>query len=306
MTSIYKDKEIYDNKGDHIYWSVNGYRFGSFDYKMSASQYFRFDYEIPFDIVFTDYQTEVRNGLIKIYQKYKKTLAICVSGRDSEIILREAVYLGIPCKIYFLDFWGINQWMRKVVEDLSKELSVELIVVSLTEQQCMEEVIFDSYKIMSTLKPTYLCIPYLFKNIPADEFIVAGEGDLAKDNPVYNTFMPKNLTNGIPILSSEIVYRIWAQKNERYGEFYFHSSTPELILSAYNHPLVYKSPPMIYTDKMYDQYWPELKFKQKTANFENSTDTINLIKTILLNLKVQKEKVVGTYVVHRSVARSIL
>ena len=303
MTNIYKDKEIYDNKSNHIYWAVNGHKFGIFDYKLASSQNFIFDYMIPPDLTFLDYQTEVGNALIKIYQKYKKTLAICVSGRDSEIILREAVSLGIPCKIYFLDFWGINRWMREVVEDISKELSVELIVVSLTEQQCMEEVIFESYKIMSILKPTYLCIPYLFKHIPVEEFIIAGEGDLAKDNPAYNKFIPSHITNGIPILSSEIVYRIWAQENKRYGEFYFHSSTPELILSAYNHPLIYRNTPMIYTDKMYDQYWPKLKFKQKTANFENSASTITLIKKILLNLKVQQEKVVGTFVAHISVAR---
>jgi hypothetical protein len=304
MTNIYKDKEIYDNKGDHIYWAVNGHRFGRFDYKAAPDQYFKFDYEIPFDTIFTDYQTEVRNGLIKIYQKYKKTLAICVSGKDSEIILREAVYLGIPCKMYFLDLWGINHWMCSKVIELSKELSVELVVVSLTEQQCLEEVIFDSYKIMSTLKPTYLCVPYLFKNIPTDEFIIVGEGDLGKDNPVYSLYWPKDY-NGIPILSSEIVYRIWAQENKRYGEFYFHSSTPELVLSGYNHPLLYRDNPMIYTDKMYNQYWPELKFKQKTANFENNKDTIDLIKTILLNLKLQEDKVVGTFVPNRSVARSI-
>lgn len=302
MTNIYQDREIYDNLGDHITWSANGVQFGKIDYTVSANQNFKFDYIIPHDIVFSDYKTEVQRGVVKLYEKYNRTLAICVSGRDSEIIVREAVNMNIPCKIYFLHMWDMNDWMLDIVRDIATELNVELCVVDLDEKQCMEQVIFKSYKIMPTVKPTYVCLPYLFENIPLDELIVCGEGDIAKDNPIFKRFYTSDSV-GIPILSTEIVYRLWAQENKRYGEYYFHSSTPELIVSAYNDSLIEFTPPSIQTHDMIMHYWPEMKFRVKSLNWESEPEKNKLISDILLNLNIQKEWAAGCLVPHDSVAR---
>jgi hypothetical protein len=142
----------------------------------------------------------------------------------------------------------------------------------------------------------------MFENIPQDELIVCGEGDLSKDNPIFKRFYTPTSV-GIPILSTEIVYRLWAQKNKRYGEFYFHSSTPELVVSAYNDPLVKFLPPNIYTHDMIMHYWPEMKFKTKTLNWEEGPEKNKLISDILLNLKIQKEWAAGCLVPHASVFR---
>jgi hypothetical protein len=300
--NIYQNNDIYDNKNNHITWSANNIEFGKIDYTMCSDQKFKFDYKIPSNIVYSDLKTEVQRGLVAIYEKHKKTLAICVSGRDSEIIIRECVRLKLPCKIYFLNLWDMNNWMLSIVQDIAKELHVELCVAYLSEQQCMEEVIINSYKSIQAIKPTYLCLPYLFASIPTDEFIIVGEGDLAKDNPKFAAFFPpKSL--GIPILSTEVIYRIWAQENKRYGEYYFHSSTPELILSAYNDPLLDICPPSIKTSVMLRHYWPELKFNIKTLNWENDPSKNLLIRKIIFNLNVQREQVAGTIVPHSSVAR---
>lgn len=299
---IYQNNIIYDNRQDHMTWSVNNITFEKIDYTKSMNQIFKFDYIIPREIKFSNFKIEVQNAVIKLYNKYNRTLAICVSGRDSEVIVREAVRMRVPCKIYFLQLWDMNNWMLDIVTDISKELNVKLCVVKLSEKQCMEEVIFKSYKIMPTVKPTYVCLPYLFENIPEDELIVCGEGDVAKDNPIFKKFYTLGSV-GIPILSTEIVYRLWAQENKRYGEFYFHSSTPELIVSAYNNPLVEFTPPSIQTHAMIMHYWPEMKFRVKTLNWEISPEKNKLIGNILLNLKIQKEWATGCLVPHDSVVR---
>jgi hypothetical protein len=225
-----------------------------------------------------------------------------VSGRDSEIIIRESKSLGIPCKIYFLKLWDMNNWMLEIVHDIARELNVEICVIELSEKKCMEEVIFQSYEIVRTVKPTYICLPFLFDNIPSDEFIVCGEGDLAKENPIFKRFYTKD-SIGIPILSTEISYRMWAQKKQRYGEFYFYSSTPELIISAYNNSLVKFSPPSIQTHSMIVYYWPEIKFKSKSLNWEIGPEKNKLICQTLLDLNLQKEYAAGCLVPHASVFR---
>lgn len=302
MTGIYNNRLVYDNISDHIVWSVLGEKYSKLDYSRSQDQKFQFDYKIPKDLHFQDYKTEVQSAVVKLFQRHNKTLAICLSGRDSEIIVREAVNMGIPCKIYFLHLWDMNDWMLKIVNDIARELRVELIVVPLSEEQCMEEVIFNSYKIICTVKPTYVCLPYLFDNIPKDELIVCGEGDLAKDNPIFRRFYKENST-GIPILSTEIAYRIYAQENQRYGEYYFHSSTPELVLAAYNDPRVKFTPPSIQTHGMIMHYWPKMKFTVKSLNWENGQEKNKLISETLLKLNRQKEWAAGCLVPHQSVAR---
>ena len=144
MLNIYTDKLTYDNKQEHLYWTANGVDFGSIDYKVNQDQQFQLDYQISKDLKFSDYKTEVQNALIKLYNTHKKTLAVCVSGRDSEIIIREAARLGIPCKMYFLDLWGMNKWMLDIIKSISEEIGIELCTVYLSEKECFEEVIFKS------------------------------------------------------------------------------------------------------------------------------------------------------------------
>lgn len=303
MHGIYLNKPFFDNKGDHIYWSLNGHKFQKIDYTLTNKQIFKFDYEIPIETKFSDYKTEVRSALSKIYSSHNKTLAICVSGADSEVIAREAVYLGIPCKIYFLNLWDNNKVIRETVELLSKELNVECVVVNLSQEQCFDEVIVENFRLMQVPRTTYLCLPYLFKHIPSNEFIIVGEGDLAKGHFNFALSASNFPKTGIPMLATEILYRVWAQEYNRYGEYYFHSSTPSLILSAYNNKNIHKEHPFIYTDKMYQEFWPNLRFRNKTDNWDLMLDTHNLIRQKLLTSMNNREQIIWAHVDEKSVLR---
>lgn len=252
----------------HVFWEINDQPFAEIEnYKDTK---FIFRYIIDHNIPQFDLKTSIRNALIRLHKLSGKTLAICVGGADSEIIARESAYLGLPAEIYFLSMWGINKASLSKVEDLSKELGYKLNVITLSREEAFESVIPTNFSKLQAEKPTYLCLPFLFGQIPPEMFIVGGEGDPQKSGRDYEWLAnDTGLYNGLPISITEIWYRQWAITNNRDCEMYFYSSTQELIKSYFYHPLIEKKNKCINTRGLIDTLWPGLKFSYKTTNWED-------------------------------------
>jgi hypothetical protein len=249
----------------HVSWSFNDVPYA----RICNSEDFKFVYNLGDAEVNPDLKSEIRSAIIGLHTESKLRLSICIGGADSEIIAREAAYLGIPFDIYFLDLWDVNRTARKHVIDIGKELGAMVNVESLSKVEAYDTVIPLHYSALQAEKPTYLCLPFLLDKIPKDTYIVGGEGDPQKSGPDYAPFANENgKFDGLPVSVTEVFYRQWAIDNERISEMYFYSSTPGLIKSYYYHPLIELGKCEINTRNLVDGLWPELVFKSKTTNWE--------------------------------------
>lgn len=268
----------------HIHWKINSIEFGNYDltdYNDNIDFYFQYNnlYD-NFDPSIT-YKQAIINKLENIADK---KIALCISGIDSEIVAREAVAQGLTPELYFLDIWGINNYMLNSVQELAKELSLNLNVVSITKDEAYFEA-EESYKNFRYNKPTYMILTYLLGKIPEDQWPVVCEGDLTKDTFLYNFYLTKfprteNSNNGVMITNTEIGYWLWGIKNNKPGDYYFHSSTPELITSCWNDELMNKEFPGTSNRAVINKLWDTSKFKfvSKTTNWDVHHDENKLLR----------------------------
>ncbi len=273
----------------HVYWEINNQPFSEIENFENTEFFFKYDFD--HEIISLDLKTEIKNALIRIHEKSKKSLAICVGGADSEIIAREAADLDLPAEIYFLSLWGINGVALEKVRMLSKEIGYKLNVVNLSREEAFDSVIPDNFNKLQAEKPTYLCLPYLLNQIPKEMFIVGGEGDPQKSGKDYEWLAREDgLYDGLPISITELWYRQWAITNNRDCDMYFYSSTQGLIKSYFYHPLLVKKDKRIDTRTLVDSLWPELNFRYKTTNWEEEEKENYNIRMFVRNLSQGKYK----------------
>lgn len=269
----------------HIFWSFNSDPYSAIT--NNPGDDFKFEYKIPQNLTIRDIKYEVQQALIRLHEDTNLKLSICVSGADSEIIAREAKGIGIPFEIYFLDIWNVNQEARKNVEQLSKQLSVPLNILSIGPHDLLVEV-EKNLHILQAEKPTYLCLPYLLYQIPKDSVIVGGEGDPQKEGPDYEMLADADQKfPGIPISITEVYFKQWAKLNNRKCEMNFYSYTPELLMCYWNHPLLQNSNKVISTKSVIQSTWGNLLFQYKTTNWEKN-HTLNYILRLYARSKNNK------------------
>jgi hypothetical protein len=257
----------------HIAWSFNKEPFSKISNTTDSSFEFRYLLENT-DFPTTDLKYAIKKTIVNLYEQANMPLSICISGADSEIIAREAAALGIPFELYFLDIWNINTRARILAQQLAVELGVKLNVILLTKEEAFDIVLEKNYKNLQAEKPTYLCLPYLLERIPANTYIIGGEGDPQKSGIDYELFAESDGTyKGIPISITEVYYKQWALINYRACEMYFYSSSPLLLRSYFYHPLIVKKNKRIDTRILVDTLWPELLFNYKTTNWEDSIES---------------------------------
>lgn len=209
-------------------------------------------------------------------QRDGKTIALCYSGgMDSEIIARTLAKLGIPFELYFLDIWGLNR--SRFEEDsasLLSELKKKAQIVHLSKEFLYRELISRSFLATGCELPTYLCLTYLFERIPADQYIVVGDGDLDRSAKLYGEIAKEHSvpSGGIhlPFSSSRVAYLLWARKHRRAGEFYFYGSTPELLAAAFLSPDFRYSYPHASPRKLAERAFPEVTPRPKTTNWDTA------------------------------------
>ena len=261
----------------HIKWAINSEEFGNYNnVPIETTANFSFSYENLYEGYdpSVNFKQAIRNRLTQLGNQ---KLAICISGIDSEIIAREAKDLGLSFELFFLSTWGMNDYMLMQCEQLSRELNSKLNVISVSREDAFH---FSKiqYPKVRVNKPTYLILPMLFSAIPEDYYIICGEGDINKGDRDYQNpdiMIPDAGTidirnpNCITISNTEIVYWLWARENSRNGDYYFFSSTKELILSGWNDPHTEFRFPLVSNRESIKHYWGDnLVFKGKTTNWD--------------------------------------
>lgn len=254
----------------HIKWRINGVDFGDYSQvPISEDPEFYFEYTDLYNGYdpSINFKEAIRNRLTELSDK---KLAICVSGIDSELIAREASSIGLNFELFFLSNWGLNDYMLTLAQQLATELNAKLNVVTITKEETFEFV-KKYYLEVRVNKPTYLILPMLFAAIPDDFYIICGEGDINKTAAAY----PKSISVNTPaskyltISNTEISYWLWARKNNREGDYYFFSSTKQLILSDWNSPYTIFDCPTVSNRETVKQLWGDkLAFGNKTTNWD--------------------------------------
>ena len=258
----------------HIKWYINSVEYGDYsDVPIGQQGDFKFSYVNLYEnydpsVTFRD---AVRNKLSTLADK---KLAICVSGVDSELVLREAVSMGLNVEIFFLRFWDINEYIERPVTELSIELGVPLNIIEISSQAALSYAI-ETYKHCRVNKPTYLLVQYLLDNIDESFYPIVCEGDMNKDYVLYDFYIKEHgntipAGNFIMMGNTEITYWLWAIRNNREGDYYFLSSTPELVTSAWHDDALIRNMPGLDNRSTLIKYWntSNFRFNTKTTNWE--------------------------------------
>lgn len=263
--------------GDFIHWSFGGQENAS---PMQAkSSDFRLWMDPSIERKRYHFREEVVKACQGLDEKRKgKTIALCLSGGvDSEIIAVTLKQLSIPFEFYFLDNWGLNaqtynHWVRPFAERMGKKTHV----VRLDRSYFLEEYARMSFLELGCEYPTYLAMTYLFSQIPADQFIVVGDGDVERVGDLFS-FIGKNhpvepaqLGTHLPFASSSVAYRLWAEGRGRAGSYYFFSQTPELIASTLTDPKFMPHYPIGHTKNVIHAAFPEIQVRDKTTNWDGA------------------------------------
>lgn len=237
---------IYDILPAYMSWSVNGIERQSFDYFTKQNLPLN-TLDITFDWSGVDFSNvgtfreECLNAAKKVIADADgKTIAVSLSGSDSEIIVRCLHLLKANYELYHQTYWFVDDDQnhqlinsQKVAHAVNKPLNI----IRFTEEESIYAVKKNTIDYGIFSRGYYIILDF-WERIPSDRFIVGGEGDLEKSyNGYKKAYIKKfgSIENGIeyiPFASNEILFRIWAQRNERHGQYYFFSSTPELMYAT--------------------------------------------------------------------------
>jgi hypothetical protein len=256
------------------HWSCGGITNSS--PMVSQSMDFRFWFTAAAERKVYDFRQEVFHAL-RVLDKRRAgaTVALAYSGGvDSEVLAHGMKQLGIPFELYFLDFWGrnealLNNWAKPGAAKLGKELRV----VSLDKEEFLARA-HEDFAITGCESPSYLGMLQLFDKIPADRYIVTGDGDLDRRGPLYSHLGGKYAVNktapGTPLSFSlsSVSHELWAQAKGRKGEFYFYRSTPGLVAATLTSPEFKAGYPYSYAKAVVHGAFPEVKARPKAKNWK--------------------------------------
>lgn len=208
------------------------------------------------------------------------TIALFLSGVDSELIARSLHLHRIPTEYYFLHILKVNKSDLILVRKIAERYNTKLNVITIEFSELLNNISVENFNIHKVCFPTYASVPYLIKHIPDDYYIVIGEGDIEKTNDKkYSKLFNKKITNYdpnylyIPMHLSEISYTLSIDYYKKKGEGNFFSTD----FNLWYHIL--SSTELISNGKYH--YDPKTNFLQtikdrlnllspiKTLNFEN-------------------------------------
>lgn len=261
----------------HFHWSFDGQE-GAHPLAARAG-----DFRMWFDPVIErkdySFRAEVRAACERLDRVRKnRKIALCYTGGiDSELIALTLAELGIPFDLYFLDIWGLNreafaEWSAPFLRKIGKTVQT----VRLERSTFYEEHSLQAFSDLGCELPTYLCLTYLFRQIPSNQFLMVGDGDLNRSGSLYSAIgreHPRAENERglvLPFSVASVAYHLWARKYKRAGEFYFFRSTPELIAAAITDPAFQVVYPQSSTREVIYSAFPEIERRPKTTNWDSA------------------------------------
>ena len=278
----------YDTLPDYISWKVNGVPYAKpMDFISKGIEVEKFDY------TFTkpEYTTPCKSFREECIEAAKllpdTTLAIPVSGGDSEIVARAAKLAGKDAVIYYEDYgYPKQEEYKKISKKIADELGYKWVCYTATYYDTLERMKYWTEKIGFFCRGFYIMNGMMDK-IPDDQFIIVGGGELEKDSGIARYCAEKYIgpdwdkTGLIVHFFGDVVWRIYAEERKKKGQYYFFSSTWNLSKSMHTHPLLNygkNNTGVCSTMEMKFAEWPELLYREKTDNYGDKSKYLSMQK----------------------------
>ena len=193
-----------------------------------------FSYQISdFDKITTkDFFEAIDLTSTEIYDEMKQknisSVALLLSGIDSEMIANSLYNLKIPTEHYFFHITGVNDHLKELVESISKKYDTKLNIFESTLDEVLNYTL-NNFHNNYIAYPLYSAIPFFMDRIPNNQYIIIGEGDLEKRDLVkyFKIYEKKANTDDqtfyIPMHLCEITYRMALDNANKIGESNFYS-----------------------------------------------------------------------------------
>ncbi len=258
----------------HCSWALNGNEYsnpakdrsGAFEYSLAPPIEKKRGYSFSNEIQRACESLDAR--------RLGRPLALAFTGGlDSQLIAVNLLRLGIPFELFFLNIWGLNQsdYQNRALP-FAKKHNLKLHEIHLDRDFFYEEHSLKQFRLFGVEQPTYLAMSYLFSQVPKDHFIVVGDGDFQRSGPLFQAIAARESATmhafQLPFSCTSVYYYLWAHRNSRMGEYYFFSSTPELISATLNHPAYEYRYPFAETRGIIHHEFPKLPQIEKSTNWD--------------------------------------
>ncbi len=246
------------------------------------------------------FRQEVLNAAKELDRKRQgKPIALCYNGGvQSESLALVLHELGIPFDLYFLNLWGLNlPFFQEQAPSLEAKIGKTTQIVHARRSHFFESFAPNIFREFGVEYPTYLALIYLFEQIPESHYIVVGEGGLTKLGNLYaSLYQSLPLEKDaevlpVPFTTASTLFYSWAEKRQRQGEYYFFSSTPQLLAAVLQDPLWLLSEKGSDAREVFYGSFPELKLRPRSTNWENDAYVEN--RNIRSHLRVIAEDLPG-------------
>jgi hypothetical protein len=308
MIDLYNEGN-FDTKPNWINWKINGHENVSIVDVLENNErietFSLINIEEPIQI---NEPTSVRSAIINAASEMVNSIngdkiALCLSGKDSEVIAAALNEIGADFEIWFADYWkhrNENVFTRENVIACAEKYKVPYHIIGIEENDFVTAI--TNFTLNTGIcEPAISGLTALFNHIPNDQFIVMGDGDLGKNPHRYNsTTNPNRYLNHkimvdqyaqtneivIPFIPDEVMMRIWAQQNKRKGQYLFNQNINVWAACANSNKFLYdKETGEIDLSLIYEEEFPDLIFKNKTDPFfhPDKRRFKNLLRDMLSN-----------------------
>jgi hypothetical protein len=294
MTANLYDLGNFDIKPQWLNWKINGYvNACPIDVMKAGEKLNSFDWFTETSPVRLNpvgsFREEITNSAQQLIdQANGDKISVCISGRDSEVILHTLQSLGANFDMWYANYWvnGEDWPMMDKLNKCSQKYGCELHVVNISQSE-FETAIFGFAQTVGVCEPAIAGLVHMISLIPENNLVVIGDGDIAKSNSRYNSVWNPNrlLAHGeavknhpndiiLPFIIDEVMMRIWIQKEgKRRAQCLFHHSRMELWAAAVSSlGFVYENDiGDISIADIYRNEFPDLIFRFKTDKFMHPT-----------------------------------
>ena len=291
MRDVYANGS-FDMKPDWLDWSINGYENAcptdvmDSGEKLTTFQWYTRNTPVQLSKVGTFRSEILESARLLMQQAQGDRISVCLSGRDSEVICAALHELDADFDMWYANYWtnGADPEMMEMLHGCRQLYDRELHVVGI-DQYSFESCIFEFARRVSICEPALSGLTHMIRQIPSNNLIAIGDGDIAKNHLRYDSiYNPQRLLAHadavrdnadavvLPFIPDEVMLRIWAQQEGTHRiQCEFHHSRMEICAAAALSPGFSYDPATGDIDiaSIYHDQFPELVFQLKTDQFKH-------------------------------------